>query len=162
MSKAVFPGTFDPATNGHLNIIERSSKIFDEVDVVVARNVQKKCMFSAEERKSLLDELTGEFPNVSVHISDGLVVDYAKRNGASVLLRGVRNSIDFSYEFDLSLFNRGLCAEIETLFIPTSQDFLTVKSSAVKEFAAFGGDISGMVPKIVAEAVMRKIASGNY
>ena len=158
MAKAIFPGSFDPLTYGHLNIIERASRIFDEIDVVVAHNVNKKYMFSADERLRMVKELTKDFKNVTAHVSEKLIVDYAKECGANVLLRGIRNSIDFFYEFDLSLMNKNLSSEIETVFIPTDQKFLTIKSSSIKELASFGGNISGMVPEIVVEAMKAKMS----
>ena len=158
MSKAIFPGSFDPITYGHLNIIERASRIFDEIDVVVAHNVNKKYMFSADERLGMVNELTKEFKNVTAHISEKLIVEYARESGANVLLRGIRNSMDFSYEFDLSLTNKSLDSSIETVFIPTAQEFLTIKSSAIKELASFGGNISGMVPQIVVDAMKLKMS----
>ena len=158
MAKAIFPGSFDPLTYGHLNIIERASRIFDEIDVVVAHNVNKKYMFSADERLRMVKKLTKDFKNVTAHVSEKLIVDYAKESGANVLLRGIRNSIDFFYEFDLSLMNKNLSSEIETVFIPTDQKFLTIKSSSIKELASFGGNISGMVPEIVVEAMKAKMS----
>ena len=158
MAKAIFPGSFDPLTYGHLNIIERASRIFDEIDVVVGHNVNKKYMFSADERLRMVKELTKDFKNVTAHVSEKLIVDYAKESGANVLLRGIRNSIDFFYEFDLSLMNKNLSSEIETVFIPTDQKFLTIKSSSIKELASFGGNISGMVPEIVVEAMKAKMS----
>lgn len=158
MSKAIFPGSFDPITYGHLNIIERASRIFDEIDVVVAHNVNKKYMFSADERLGMVNELTKKFKNVTAHISEKLIVEYARESGANVLLRGIRNSMDFSYEFDLSLTNKSLDSSIETVFIPTAQEFLTIKSSAIKELASFGGNISGMVPQIVVDAMKSKMS----
>lgn len=156
MTKAIFPGSFDPPTYGHLNIIERASKLFDCVDVVIANNVSKKYLFSSEERLDMMKSLTSCFPNVTVHVCEKLIVDYAKENNANILLRGIRNSIDFSYEFDLALMNRTLNSSIETFFIPTEQRFLTLKSSAIKELASFGGDISGMVPSLVLEKMRDK------
>ena len=158
MTTAVFPGSFDPPTYGHLNIIERASKLFDSVDVVIAVNPEKRSLFTANERLSMIQELTKNFDNVSVHQWEGLVVDYAKKNEANILLRGIRNSNDFAYEFDLSLMNHTLNAQIETLFIPTEQKYAIIKSSSIKELAMFGGDISGMVPPIVAEEMRKKMA----
>ena len=109
MATAVFPGSFDPPTYGHLNIIERACRLFDKVDVLVSVNPQKNYMFSDQERKELLEKITSELPNVEVHIWDSLVVEYCRKIGARVLVRGVRNSSDFSHEFDLSLMNRFLC-----------------------------------------------------
>lgn len=156
MTKAIFPGSFDPPTNGHINIIQRACRIFDEIDVVIAVNNTKKCLFTAEERFSMLSELVRPFKNVSVHTYSGLIVNYAKENNAKVLIRGIRNATDFAYEFNLSLMNHTLNSEIETMFIPTDQKYILLKSSAIKEVAQFKGDISGMVPKIVKEALEKK------
>ena len=160
MTKAVFPGSFDPMTNGHINIIQRAAKLFDEIDVVIAVNDDKKYLFSTEERLSLVHELIMPFRNVSVHVWDGLIVEYAKQTGAKVLIRGIRNMNDFSYEFDLSLMNHNLNPEVETLYIPTDQKFLLLKSSAIKELAKLGGDVSGMVPENVKKALERKYRQG--
>jgi len=161
MTTAVFPGSFDPPTYGHLNIIERSSKIFDTIDVVVAVNPDKQYTFSAQERFDMISALTEPWQNVSVHLCDSLIVDYAKKIHANVLLRGIRNMNDFAYEFDLSLMNHNLNANIETLFIPTEPRFVIVKSSSIKELAMFGGDISGMVPPVVAEALFHRYHKNN-
>ena len=160
MTKAVFPGSFDPMTNGHINIIQRAAKLFDEIDVVIAVNDDKKYLFSTEERLSLVQELIMPFRNVSVHTWNGLIVEYAKQTGAKVLIRGIRNMNDFSYEFDLSLMNHNLNPEVETLYIPTDQKFLLLKSSAIKELAKLGGDVSGMVPENVKKALERKYRQG--
>ena len=160
MTKAVFPGSFDPMTNGHINIIQRAAKLFDEIDVVIAVNDDKKYLFSTEERLSLVQELIMPFRNVSVHTWDGLIVEYAKQTGAKVLIRGIRNMNDFSYEFDLSLMNHNLNPEVETLYIPTDQKFLLLKSSAIKELAKLCGDVSGMVPENVKKALERKYRQG--
>ena len=156
MTTAVFPGSFDPPTLGHLNIIERSSKLFDAIDVVIAVNPDKKYLFDDKERFDMLSELTKGFLNVSVHICNTLIVDYCKKVKANVLLRGIRNTNDFSYEFDLSLVNRSLNQEIETLFVPTEQRYFLIRSSSIKELARYGGDISGMVPAIVEKAIKAK------
>ena len=156
MSIAVFPGSFDPPTNGHLNIIQRASSMFDYIDVVIAVNSEKKYLFSQEERFEMLQELVKPYKNVSVHICEGLIVNYAKTTGARILLRGIRNLIDFSYEFDLSLMNHNLNNEIETLFIPTDQKYLLLKSSSIKELARFGGNISEMVPPFIEKALRQK------
>ena len=156
MSVALFPGSFDPPTYGHLNVIERASRIFDKIDVVISENPEKNCLFSAGERLLMMKTLVEPYANVTVHTWDKLIVEYAKKVGAKVLIRGIRNASDFSYEFDLSLMNRSLNPNIETLFIPTETRFVIVKSSSIKELASCGGDISGMVPPIVLEAVMNK------
>ncbi len=156
MTKAVFPGSFDPPTLGHMNLIERASRLFDSLDVVVAVNPEKKSLFSDRERLEMLEKLTAGFSNVTVHIWDSLIVDYCKKTGAGFLVRGVRNAMDFSHEFDLSLMNRHLCPDVETLFIPTEQKYFLVRSSSIKECAKFGGDISTMVPAIVEEELKKK------
>ncbi|WP_318677740.1 pantetheine-phosphate adenylyltransferase [Treponema sp.] len=156
MSKAVFPGSFDPPTLGHLNIIERASSLFTEIDVVVAVNPEKKYLFTPEERVEMLRELTKNYSNVKIHTWNSLIVNYAEKNGADVLLRGIRNATDFAYEFDLSLINHSLNNKVDTIFIPCEQKYVTIKSSSIKELAKFGGDISQMVPELVAREVQKK------
>ena len=156
MAIALFPGSFDPPTYGHLNIIERARTIFDKIDVVIAVNKSKKYLFTEDERLSMMKELVSSWNNVTVHTSSKLIVDYAHENKASVLLRGVRNFSDFSYEFDLSLLNKGLASDIETVFLPTDPDFFVLRSSSIKELAAFNGDISKMVPPLVEKALKEK------
>ena len=157
MKTAIFAGTFDPPTYGHLNIIERAKNIFDELHVVVALNKGKNCLFTSDERLSMLQHLTGQWDNVKVNIWDKLIVDYAKEHKAKILVRGVRNIGDFSYEFDLALMNRGLAADIETVFIPTDPKYFILSSSSIKELALFGGDISTMVPPLVLEQVSKRL-----
>ena len=156
MAIALFPGSFDPPTYGHLNIIERARTIFDKIDVVIAVNKSKKYLFTEEERLLMMKELVSSWNNVTVHTSSKLIVDYAHENKASVLLRGVRNFSDFSYEFDLSLLNKGLASDIETVFLPTDPEFFVLRSSSIKELAAFNGDISKMVPPLVEKALKEK------
>ncbi len=156
MVTAVFPGSFDPPTYGHLNIIERSSKLFDNIDVVISINPDKHYLFSDQERYAMLKELTSQYENVSVHICNSLIVDYCEKVKANVILRGIRNSTDFAYEFDLSLINRSLNSQMETLFVPTEQRYFLIRSSSIKELARFGGNISGMVPPIVEKAIKEK------
>ena len=160
MIRAVFPGSFDPPTYGHLNIIERSCRLFDCIDVAISINPDKSCLFSAQERLDMLTELTRGYANVQVHTCNTLIVDYCRKVGAKVLLRGIRNTNDFSYEFDLSLMNRSLNGEVETLFVPTEQRYFLIRSSSIKEVARFGGDVSGMVPSLVAEAIRKKYEKG--
>jgi len=158
MNTVVFPGSFDPPTYGHLSIIKRASRIFDGVDIVVAVNPEKKYLFSAEERVSMLKSLVEEYKNVTIHTCSTLIVDYAKKTGAKVLIRGIRNTNDFAYEFDLCVMNKNLNPEVDTLFIPTEQKYAIVRSSSIKELASFGGDISGMVPPIVEKAMFERLA----
>ena len=157
MVKAVFAGSFDPPTYGHLNVIQRASKLFDCVDVVISVNPDKKYMFNENERYEMLSEMIKPFSNVELHIWDGLIVKYAEQVGAKVLVRGIRTQNDFLYEFDLALMNKALDANIETMFIPTDEEFAIVKSSSIKELAKFGGNISKMVPPNVEETLRRKL-----
>jgi pantetheine-phosphate adenylyltransferase len=155
MIKAVFPGSFDPPTYGHLNIVERARGIFEELYVVVAVNRQKTGLFSPEERLAILQELLAPYENVSVHLCDTLIVNFARSHGCRVLVRGVRSVPDFSYEFELSIMNKGLDPSIETIFMPTDPKYFVLRSSAIKELASFDGDLSAMVPPSVA-AVLRE------
>lgn len=156
MVKAVFAGSFDPPTNGHLDIIQRASSLFDSIDVVISVNPEKKYLFTQEERLEMLKELLKGYKNVQVHLWQGIIVNYAKKVGAKVLIRGIRSNNDFSYEFDLAHMNQNLNPEIETLFLPTKAQYAIVKSSSIKELAMFGGDISRMVPEIVEKALKEK------
>ena len=162
MVKAVFAGSFDPPTNGHLDIITRAAKLFDSVDVVVSVNPEKKYMFTDDERLSMMKELIKPFSNVSAHLYQGLIVNYAKQNDAKVLVRGVRSTNDFGYEFELALMNQNLNPEIETVFMQSKEKYAIVKSSSIKQLAQFGGDISLMVPPIVAEALSNKYKNESY
>ena len=155
MVKAVFAGSFDPPTFGHLNIIERAQKLFPEIHVVIAVNKNKNYCFSGEERLDVIQQLVSRWNNVSVHLWDSLIVDYAKKIKADVLIRGVRNDNDFLYEFDLAMMNKSLNPQIETLFLVPDPKFFVLRSSSIKELAAFGGDVSTMVPPIV-EAMLKK------
>jgi len=155
MVKAVFAGSFDPPTFGHLNIIERAQKLFSEIHVVIAVNKNKSYCFSGEERLEVIQKLVSRWNNVSVHLWDSLIVDYAKKIQADVLIRGVRNDNDFLYEFDLAMMNKSLNPQIETLFLVPDPKFFVLRSSSIKELAAFGGDVSTMVPPIV-EAMLKK------
>lgn len=162
MNKAVFAGSFDPPTNGHLDIIHRASRLFESVDVVISVNPNKKYLFSEEERFELVTKLVENYPNVTVHTWQGLIVNYAKECGARVLLRGIRSTNDFAYEFDLAHMNQNLNPEIETMFLPTKEKFAIIKSSSIKELALFGGDISRMVPEIVEKALKDKYLHKDY
>ena len=159
MVKAVFAGSFDPPTNGHLDIIKRASGLFESVDVVVSVNPEKHTMFSEEERVQFLKELIKPFNNLSVHSYKGIIVNYAKEVGAKVLVRGVRSANDFGYEFELALMNQNLNPDIETVFLQSKEKYAIVKSSSIKQLAQFGGDISRMVPPLVAEALSNKYKS---
>ena len=156
MLKAAFPGSFDPLTLGHVNIIQRAAAIFDELVVVVAQNHLKKHLFSAEERASMINELALEWKNVSVAICDVLIVDFLHKNDIKLLVRGVRGTNDFSYEFDLSMINKSLAPGIETVFLATDPDYFVLRSSNIKELASFGADLGGLVPNHVARALKEK------
>jgi pantetheine-phosphate adenylyltransferase len=153
----MLPGTFDPPTNGHLNLIERSARLFETLDVVVADNISKKCLFTADERMEMLRSMLAPYPNVRVVIWKGLVVDYARDERINVMIRGVRALVDFGYEFELAMTNKQLNPELEVLFMPTDPNYFVLRSSAIKEMAAFGADISKMVPKAVAEKLRKKV-----
>ncbi|MDW0115837.1 pantetheine-phosphate adenylyltransferase [Sporosarcina thermotolerans] len=157
MSKiAVVPGSFDPITNGHLDIIERASKVFPEVRVAVMNNSSKRSLFTVEERKELIRAVTSKFPNVIVESSSGLLMDYARNAGASVIVRGLRAISDFEYEMQITSMNRMLDESIETFFVMTKNQYSFLSSSIVKEVAQYGGDISALVPHEVEVALNKK------
>lgn len=157
MVKALFAGSFDPPTYGHLDVILRSSKIFSELHVLLAINRQKKTLFSSDERMEMLKVLTSEYSNVKVFQWEGLIVEYAKQHEIKVLIRGVRNIADFSYEFDLALLNRGLDGEVETLFLSADPRYFVLRSSSIKELASLGGNLSRMVPPLVEAKLKEKM-----
>jgi pantetheine-phosphate adenylyltransferase len=156
MLKAAFPGSFDPPTLGHLNIIRRAAAIFDELVVVVAENHQKRYLFSAEERISMIGELIADRKNVTVELCDSLIVDFLQKREIPLLVRGVRGIDDFSYEFELSMMNKALDSRIETIFMTTDPEYFVLRSSSIKELASFHGNVSGMVPPLVAVALEKK------
>ena len=157
MLRSLMPGSFDPPTNGHLNLIERASRIYDEIEVVIAANVQKTYTFSAEERFDMMKELVEPFPNVNVHLWDRLIVEFAEKVDARIMIRGVRALADFAYEFELSMVNKGLNPKVETIFMPTDPKYFVLRSSQIKELARLDGDISHMVPDVVARALKEKL-----
>jgi len=153
----IYPGSFDPPTNGHLDIMKRAAGIFDQLQVIIADNPRKTYFFSAQERLSMIREMVVNWPNVQVTLWQGLVVKYAEQSGARLILRGVRALADFDYEFELSMMNRALSPKIETIFMPTDQKYFVLRSSAIKEVALFGGDFSEMVPPVVAKALRERV-----
>ncbi|HAO6509726.1 TPA: pantetheine-phosphate adenylyltransferase [Listeria monocytogenes] len=153
---AVIPGTFDPITNGHLDIIERASKIFDVLYVSVLNNSSKKPLFTIEERMEMIRQVTAHLPNVQVESASGLTVDYAATRGATAIVRGLRAVSDFEYEMQIASMNRTLNADIETFFAMTNTKYSFLSSSMVKEVAQYQGDISELVPEIVNKAVQAK------
>ena len=154
---AMFPGSFDPPTLGHINIIERSLRLYDRLYVVVADNISKKCLFTAEERVAVLKEIFHDKENIAVVSYDGLMVDFARKNGIGVMIRGVRAVGDFGYEFELAMTNKQMMAELEVLFMPTDPSYFMLRSSQIKEMAAFGADVSGLVPAEVVRLLEKKI-----
>jgi pantetheine-phosphate adenylyltransferase len=154
---AIYPGSFDPPTNGHLDLIERGSKIFDELVVAILRNAEKTPLFSVGERRTMLEELTSGFKNVSVDTFDGLTVDYAARVKASAVLRGIRALSDYEYELQMALMNRKLRPDLETVFMMPAEQYSYLSSRLVREVARLGGDISGLVPEIVEQRLKEKL-----
>jgi pantetheine-phosphate adenylyltransferase len=143
---ALYPGTFDPPTNGHLDLIERGAKLFDHLTVAILNNPGKNPLFTVEERVEMLRESTVALKNVSVATFDGLMVEFARQQGASAVLRGIRAISDYEYEFQMALMNRRLAPEIETVFLQPAGRYSFVSSRMLKEVFSFGGDVSGLVP----------------
>ena len=157
MSKAIYPGTFDPVTYGHLDVIRRGAEIFDTLVVSVAGSSVKAALFSVEERISVMKQLTVDLPNVSINSFDGLLIHHVRDLDTRIILRGIRTVGDFEYELQMALTNRNLDPEIETVFVMSSEKYSFVRSSTIKEAVRLGGDVSGMVPPIVADALNRKL-----
>lgn len=158
-SIAVCPGSFDPVTNGHLDIIKRGSNVFDTLYVVVLNNSSKNPLFTVQERIELLKQVTESIPNVVVESYSGLLIEYAKQKQASTILRGLRAVSDFEYEMQITSVNRVLDKEIETLFMMTNNQYSFLSSSIVKEVAKYGGNISELVPPVVKEALSKKFSA---
>lgn len=154
---AICPGSFDPITYGHLDIIQRGAKVFDEVYVGVLHNSAKKSLFTVEERVNLIEEATAHIPNVKVDSFQGLTVDYAKSKNACAMIRGLRAVTDFEYEMQITSMNRVLDEGIETFFIMTNNQYSFLSSSIVKEVAKYNGNISELVPEPVQKAILRKM-----
>ena len=157
MKTAVYPGSFDPVTNGHLEIIRRAAALFDRLVVLVACNAAKQCLFSDQERAALLRSCTAALPNVAVEISDGLVALHAKAIGATAIVKGLRAMSDFDSEFQQALTNRRLNPDAETVFLPAGSDSMFLSSGMVKQVCALGGDISGFVPAEVLPQIYARI-----
>jgi len=154
---AIYPGSFDPPTNGHLDLVERGSKIFDELIVAVLRNSEKTPLFSIGERRRMLEDLTDGFKNVRVDVFDGLTVDYASRVKASAMLRGIRDLSDYEYELQMALMNRKLRPELETVFMMPAEKYSYLSSRLVREVARLGGDISKLVTELVEQRLREKL-----
>lgn len=149
MRTVIYPGTFDPITNGHVDIIERAAGLFDHVIVAIAHNMQKTPLFSVEERTQMILTATHHVPNVEVDSFGGLLVEYARRRGAQAIIRGLRAVSDFEYEFQMALMNRRLARDIVTVFLMPNEKYTYLNSSIVKEVARCGGDVSAFVPDFV-------------
>ncbi len=154
---AIYPGSFDPLTNGHIAIIQRGLKVFDRLIVAVANNPQKRPLFTAAERTTLISGALGDDPRIEVDSFDALLVDYVRRKGVHTVLRGLRAVSDFEYEFQIANMNRHLDPDLETVFVMTGADYFFVSASIVREVATFGGDVSAFVPANVLEALRRKL-----
>ncbi len=157
MKKAIYPGSFDPPTYGHLDIIKRSAQMVDELVVAVSRNNAKNPLFSAEERVTMLQELTRSFPNVTVGSFEGLTADYARQTGATIVVRGLRAVTDFEYELQIAQTNHVINDSVDTIFLVTNLRYSYLSSTIVKEVASYGGDISNFVPEPVIDRVYRKL-----
>jgi pantetheine-phosphate adenylyltransferase len=155
--KVIYPGTFDPVTNGHLNLIERTHEMFDEVIIGVAASPSKNTMFSLEERVALMEEVVAHLPGVSVKGFSGLLVDFAKHEQAKVLIRGLRTTVDFEYEFGLTNMYRKLLPGLESVFLTPEEEFAFLSSTIVREVAIHGGNIDQFVPAPVAKAIEKKL-----
>ena len=158
---AIYPGSFDPITNGHLDLIERGSALFDKLIVAILRNDEKEALFGVEERIEMLAEVVAGFPNVEVGSFDGLLVDYASQAGASVILRGIRAVSDYEYELQMALMNRRLRPEIETVFLMASEAHSFLSSRLVKEVISLGGRITGLVPASIEGKLRKRLLGEN-
>lgn len=157
MKRAIYPGSFDPVTFGHLDVIRRASEMFDELTVSVLNNKAKSPLFSVEERVRILEEVTKDLPNVKVDSFSGLLIDYAKEKDVHIAIRGLRAITDFEYELQIAQTNRKLSDEaLDTIFLTTSLEYAYLSSSSVKEIASFGGDVSKCVPEFVADMIYEK------
>ena len=157
MKKAVCPGSFDPITNGHIDIIKRAAELFDEVTVLVVTNPDKKCVFSPEERCLLIEKAVEGIEGVKVDSFSGLLADYVKQNGISAIVKGIRSSSDFAYEFQMALANRSLAPNAETVFITADPQNMYVSSSLIRQIAGFGGDVSDFVPKNIVLEIEKRL-----
>ena len=155
---AIYPGSFDPLTNGHLAIIQRGLKVFDRLVVAVANNPEKRPLFTAAERKAMISDAVGDDPRVEVDSFDSLLVEYVRHKGIHTVLRGLRAVSDFEFEFQIANMNRHLLPDLETVFVMTGEDYFFVSARLVREVATFGGDVSAFVPANVLEALRRKLA----
>jgi pantetheine-phosphate adenylyltransferase len=158
--KALYPGTFDPPTNGHVDLIQRGSKLFEHLTVGILKNPVKNPLFTVEERVEMLKEATSALGNVSIATFDGLMVEFARQKGATAVLRGIRAISDYEHEFQMALMNRRLAPEIETVFLQPAGRYSFVSSRMVKEVFSFGGDVSGLLPPNVLKRLRARISKG--
>ena len=158
--KALYPGTFDPPTNGHVDLIQRGSKLFEHLTVAILNNPVKNPLFTVTERVEMLKEATSALGNVSIATFDGLMVDFARQQGARAVLRGIRAISDYEHEFQMALMNRRLAPEIETVFLQPAGRYSFVSSRMVKEVFSFGGDVTGLVPPNVLKRLRARISTG--
>jgi len=157
-SLAIYPGSFDPVTNGHLDLIERGAKIFGRLIVAVLRNADKQPLFTVDERVEMLREVTRSFPTVEVDVFEGLLVDYARRRGAQVILRGIRAISDYEYELQMALMNRKLEPSLEIVFMMPAESYIYLSAHVVREIAQFGGPLTGLVPPVVERRLRAKVS----
>jgi len=157
MRIGIYAGSFDPLTNGHLDIFERANVICDKVIIAVAKNITKKTLFNIEERVEMIKECCGSVGNSEVTSFNGLLIDYCREKGVSVIIRGIRAIIDFDYEYAIALLNRRLLPEVETIFLVANSEYSFISSSMVKEVAGYGGDVSTLVPQFVNDTLAKKL-----
>ena len=161
MVRAIYPGSFDPVTNGHLDIIDRASKVFDHLVVVVLENPRKVSTFSMDEKVEMLNKIVTLYKNVEVDSYKGLLIDYAQKRGASIIIKGLRAISDFEFEFQMALTNRKLNCDVETMFMMTNNMYSFISSSIVKEVAGYGGEIKDLVPSLLYEMIVEKFRSSK-
>lgn len=155
---AIYPGTFDPITNGHIDVIKRALKIFDKVVVVIARNPRKQTLFTEEERVELIRESLSNYKNIEISITDKLTVEFAQSISAIAIIRGIRAVSDFEYEFQIALMNRKLCPEVTTIFLMPNEKYTYLNSSIIRELAKYGADVSDFVPPYVSQKLKEKFS----
>ncbi len=158
---ALFPASFDPVTNGHLDIIHRSLRVFDRLIVGIAHNVAKSGTFSVDERLDILASVLADMPGITITSFQGLLVEYCREAGATTVIRGLRAMSDYEYEFEMALMNKHLNPDVETVFLMTSQEYLYVSSSRLKELVRFGGEVSDFVPPVVEKRLREKLQAGG-
>lgn len=161
MKIAICPGSFDPITFGHLDIIRRTAKLFDQVIVLVSTNQKKSPCFTREERVEFIRRVTGDIPNLTVDTYDGLLAEYTRSKGATAIVKGLRAMSDFEYEFQMALTNKKLCSEVETIFVNTTAEYMYLSSSVVKQVCSLGGDISEFVPAEILPDIINRLKQTN-